>query len=348
MEGLDEIMDVGKREAMFYKPLERSLVKCNLCHQQCTIADGKRGICGVRVNEAGRLYTLVYGKAAATGLDPVEKKPLFHFYPGSSTYSISTVGCNFRCRNCQNYEISQMPKDYGPVVGERLPPEEVVSAAKRYRCKSIAYTYTEPTIFFEYAYETARLASEEGIKNIFVTNGYITEEALRTIEPHLDAANIDLKSLSDEFYRENCGARLQPVLDNIRLHKELGIWIEITTLIIPTLNDSEEELRSIAKFIKSVGEETPWHVSQFHPMYKLLDLPRTPVSTLRMARKVGDEEGLKYVYMGNVPGEGDESTYCHSCNERLVRRYGYEILENKIRDSTCPKCGARIDGIGMA
>lgn len=338
----------AKQEAMFYEPLEKSMVKCHLCHQLCTIPDGKRGICGVRVNEAGKLYTLVYGKAAATGIDPVEKKPLFHFQPGSSTYSISTVGCNFRCRNCQNYEISQMPKDYGPIVGNALSPEEVVSAAKRYGCQSIAYTYTEPTIFFEYAYETARLASREGIKNIFVTNGYITEDALRTIQPYLDAANIDLKSLSDEFYRENCGARLQPVLDNIKLHKELGVWVEITTLIIPTLNDSEGELRNVARFIKTVGEEIPWHVSQFYPMYKLLHLPRTPISTLRMAGKIGVEEGLRYVYMGNVPGEGGENTYCYKCSERLIHRFGYEILENKIEDSKCPKCGAHINGVELA
>ena len=339
---------LGKKEAMFYTPLEKSMVKCSLCRQLCTIADGKRGICGVRVNEAGRLYTLVYGKAAATGLDPVEKKPLFNFYPGSLTYSIATVGCNFRCGNCQNYEISQTPKNYGPIVGQDLPPEEVVDAAKRYRCRSIAYTYSEPAIFFEYAYETARLASKEGIKNIFVTNGYIGEDALRTIAPYLNAANIDLKSFSDEFYRKNCGARLQPLLDSIKLHKELGIWIEITTLIIPTLNDSEKELRNIARFLKAVGEEIPWHVSQFYPMYKLLDLPRTPVPTLRMARKVGIEEGLRYVYEGNVPGEEGGNTYCYKCNERLIHRYGYEILENKIKDSKCPRCGAEINGVGLA
>ncbi len=342
------MVGLGRKEAMFYDVLEQSTVKCRLCYQLCTIPEGKRGLCGVRVNEGGSLYTLVYGKAAATGLDPVEKKPLFHFHPGTSTYSISTVGCNFRCKNCQNHEISQMPKNYGPIVGEDLPPEEVVKAAKRYECKSIAYTYTEPAIFFEYAYETARLASEEGIKNIFVTNGYISEEALRTIRPYLDAANIDLKSFSDEFYRESCGARLQPVLDNIKLHKELGIWIEITTLIIPTLNDSEEELRKIARFIKDVGEEIPWHVSKFYPMYQLLQLPRTPVSTLEMARKVGIDEGLRYVYEGNVPGAEGENTYCYKCKQRLIRRFGYEILENNVKDSKCPKCGAGVDGAGLA
>ncbi|MEM3526785.1 MAG: AmmeMemoRadiSam system radical SAM enzyme, partial [Candidatus Bathyarchaeia archaeon] len=333
------MIDPNRREAMFYTPIEGSKVKCELCNHYCTILDGKTGICGVRINEAGRLYSMVYGKAAATGIDPVEKKPLYHFHPGSSTYSISTVGCNFKCRNCQNYEISQMPRDHNRIFGEDLPPEEVVDAAKRYRCESISYTYTEPTIFYEYAYETARIASREGLKNIFVTNGYISEDALKTIKPYLHAANIDLKSFSDSFYRENCGARLQPVLDNIRLHRELGIWVEVTTLIIPTMNDSEDELRSIAGFIKSVGEEIPWHVSQFYPMYRLLDLPRTPISTLKKARRIGLEAGLRYVYVGNVPGDEGENTYCYNCGERLIRRFGYEILENKIADSKCPKCG---------
>jgi pyruvate formate lyase activating enzyme len=337
--------DPDRREAMFYTPMDESKVRCGLCNHYCTILDGKTGICGVRLNEGGRLYTLVYGKAAATGIDPVEKKPLYHFHPGSSTYSISTVGCNFRCRNCQNYEISQMPRDHNRIFGENLPPEDVVEAAKRYRCDSISYTYTEPTIFYEYAYETARIASKQGLKNIFVTNGYISEEALKTVKPYLDAANIDLKSFSDSFYRENCGARLKPVLDSIRLHRELGIWVEVTTLIIPTMNDSEDELRSIAGFIKSVGEEIPWHVSQFYPMYRLLDLPRTPVSTLKKARRIGLDVGLRYVYVGNVPGDEGENTYCYNCGERLIRRFGYEILENKIVDSKCPKCGVEIDGV---
>ncbi|MBS7626386.1 AmmeMemoRadiSam system radical SAM enzyme [Candidatus Bathyarchaeota archaeon] len=339
------MVDTDRREAMFYTPIDESKVRCELCNHYCTILDGKTGICGVRINEGGRLYSMVYGKVAATGIDPVEKKPLYHFHPGTSTYSISTVGCNFRCRNCQNYEISQMPRDQNRIFGEGLPPEEVVEAAKRYRCESISYTYTEPTIFYEYAYDTARIASREGLKNIFVTNGYISADALKTIKPYLHAANIDLKSFSDSFYRENCGARLQPVLDNIRLHRELGIWVEVTTLIIPTMNDSEDELRSIAGFIKSVGEEIPWHVSQFYPMYRLLDLPRTPVSTLKMARRIGLEAGLRYVYVGNVPGDEGENTYCYNCGERLIRRFGYEILENKIGDSRCPKCGAEIDGV---
>lgn len=221
---------------MFYERLEGELVRCHLCSHRCRIAESKRGICGVRENRNGTLYTLVYGKAVATEVDPIEKKPLFHFYPSSRAYSIATVGCNFRCLNCQNYAISQMPKPQNPIIGENLTPEEIVEAAKRHNCKSIAYTYTEPVIFFEYAYETAKLASKEGIKNVFVTGGYITEEALKEIAPYLDAVNIDLKSFSDDFYRKICGARLQPVLDAIRLHKELGIWIEITLARITVLS----------------------------------------------------------------------------------------------------------------
>jgi pyruvate formate lyase activating enzyme len=337
--------DFKMKEAMFYESLGDNAVKCNLCSQRCKIADLKRGICAVRENRNGRLYSLVYGKVVARAVDPIEKKPLFNFLPGSRAYSIATVGCNFRCKNCQNFEISQMPKARNVILGQDVPPEETVMAAKQNSCESIAYTYTEPTIFFEYAYDTAKLASKEGIKNIFVTNGYITEEALIEIKPYLDAANIDLKSFSDGFYRKNCGARLKPVLDSIRLHKSLGIWIEITTLIIPTLNDSEDELRKIAEFIKEVGEEIPWHISQFYPTYRLLELPRTPITTLRRAREIGLEAGLRYVYEGNVPGEAGENTYCYKCGKRLIRRYGYQILENKIKNSVCPYCGAKIDGV---
>jgi len=335
------------KEAMFYEKLGNEMVKCNLCSHRCKITDSKRGICGVRENRNGTLYSLVYGKVVASAVDPIEKKPLFHFLPGSRAYSIATVGCNFRCGNCQNFEISQMFRDRDMIPGQDVTPEEIVMAAKRSGCESIAYTYSEPTIFFEYAYDTAKVASKEGIRNVFVTNGYIAEEALIEIKPYLDAANIDLKSFDDAFYRKNCGARLNPVLDSIRLHKSLGIWIEITTLIIPTLNDSEEELRKIAEFIKEVGEETPWHISQFYPMYKLLDLPRTPIATLRKARKIGLEVGLRYVYEGNVPGEAGENTYCYRCGKLLMRRHGYQILENRIKNCACSYCGARIDGVSM-
>ena len=333
------------KEAMFYEKTDDNLVNCNLCSHRCRrIADSKRGICGVRENRDGKLYSLVYGKAIARSIDPIEKKPLFNFLPGSLSYSIATVGCNFRCDNCQNFDISQLPKERNTIVGQDVSPKEVVSAAKRSGCLSIAYTYSEPTIFFEYAYDIAKLAHEEGLRNVFVTNGYITEEALREVSPYLDAANIDLKSFSDEFYRKRCGARLQPVLDSIRLYKKLGIWIELTTLIVPTLNDSEEELRKIANFVKEVGEDTPWHITQFHPMYNLPDLPQTPVSTLRKARQIGLEAGLKYVYEGNVLGENGENTYCPKCGKPLIRRFGYRIQENKIKNSKCTYCGTKING----
>ncbi len=335
------------KEAMFYEKSGDKVVKCNLCSHRCKITDSKRGICSVRENRDGRLYSLVYGKVISRAVDPIEKKPLFNFLPSSRAYSIATVGCNFRCGNCQNFEISQMPRDRNQIMGQEVSPEEIVKEAKRFNCESIAYTYTEPTIFFEYAYDIAKLASKEGIRNVFVTNGYIAEEALIEIKPYLDAANIDLKSFSEDFYRKNCGARLDPVLDSIRLHKSLAIWIEITTLIIPGLNDSEEELRKIAGFIKEVGAEIPWHISRFHPMYKLLDLPRTPVATLHRAREIGYDVGLRYVYEGNVPGEAGENTYCHNCGKLLIQRYGYQILENMVKDSACPYCSAKIDGVNV-
>ncbi len=335
------------KEAMFYEKIADNRVNCNLCSHRCrNIAQSKRGLCGVRENIDGKLFSLVYGRLVARSVDPIEKKPLFHFLPGSLSYSISTVGCNFRCDNCQNFDISQLPRERKVVIGRETPPEAVVLAAKQNGCKSIAYTYTEPTIFFEYALDVAKLAKKEGLKNVFVTNGYITEEALREIAPYLDAANIDLKSFSDVFYQSNCGARLQPVLDSIKLHKSLGIWVELTTLVIPTLNDSDKELQLIADFIKEeVGPETPWHVSGFHPMYQLLDVASTPVKTLQKARQIGLETGLKYVYVGNVPGENGESTFCPECGKTLIHRIGYRINENIVKDSKCPYCGSKIDGI---
>jgi pyruvate formate lyase activating enzyme len=333
------------KEGKFYERMSGETVKCNLCNHKCIMSDTKRGICGVRENRNGSLYSLVYGKIVSQAVDPIEKKPLFHFFPNSKAYSIATVGCNFKCDNCQNFEISQMPKNSNFILGQDVSPEEIVMEAKRNNCKSIAYTYTEPTIFFEYAYDTAKLASKERIKNVFVTNGYITEEALNEIKPYLDAANIDLKSFHDSFYRKNCGARLNPVLDSIKAYKSLGIWIEITTLIIPTLNDSDEELKKIAEFIKEVGEEIPWHISRFHPRYMLINLPATPIGTLRKARRIGLEAGLRYVYEGNVPGEAGENTYCYNCGKLLINRYIYQIQEIRTKESNCPDCGVKIDGV---
>jgi pyruvate formate lyase activating enzyme len=335
------------KEAMFYENIDGK-VRCHLCNHHCVIKDGKRGICAVRQNQNGRLYSLVYGKSVAVGVDPIEKKPFFNFYPGTSSYSIATVGCNFHCLHCQNWEISQMPRGKGgEIIGDELGPERIVSEAMGSGCKSIAYTYTEPTIFFEYAYDTAKLSHKEGIKNLFVTNGYTSGEAIREIAPFLDAANVDLKSFDEDFYREVCGAKLQPVLDNIRLYKELGVWVEVTTLIIPGYNDDESQLKEIAEFIKKVGDEIPWHITAFYPAYKLLDVPPTPVESLRKARDIGLSSGLRYVYEGNVPGEGGENTYCSNCGELLIERRGYYIKRNKLVDGGCPKCKTKMDGVGI-
>jgi len=329
---------------MFYEKLADEKVRCYLCAHHCTIHREKRGICGVRINTNGTLYSLVYGKLISLNIDPIEKKPLFHFYPASSSFSIATVGCNFKCKHCQNYEISQYPHSHDDVPGENISPEQVVDAAGQSGCKSISYTYTEPAIYFEFAYDCARLAHKRGIKNVFVSNGYIGPEATRTIAPYLDAVNIDLKG-SDEFYKRICGARLRPVTKTIQLMKELGVWVEVTTLLIPTHNDSDEDLDAIIEFIYSVNPGIPWHVSQFYPAFELLDQPRTPVETLKRARERGFQKGLKYVYEGNVPGQGAENTYCHNCNEILVERFGYRIVKNRMKNGSCFQCHEKIDGI---
>jgi pyruvate formate lyase activating enzyme len=332
------------KEAMFYEKLDEKKVRCFLCSHHCTIKEGKRGICHVRKNMDGTLYSLVYGKVISMHIDPIEKKPLFHFLPSSTSFSIATAGCNFRCEHCQNFEISQYPMEHEDIPGQTVTPEDIVEAAARNGCESISYTYTEPTIFFEFAYDCAKLAHRRGIKNVFVSNGYTTPEATRVIAPYLHGNNIDLKG-SDDFYRKICSARLEPVKETIRLMKELGVWVEVTTLIIPDLNDSEEDLRDIAGFIKSVDPNIPWHVTQFYPTYKLMDKPRTPVKTLQKAMEIGLEAGLKYVYEGNVPGEGGENTYCHNCKELLIKRLGFSIVENNIKDGQCVKCGTGIKGV---
>ena len=335
------------KEAMFYEREPEGWVRCGLCRFRCLIAEGGLGICAVRENRGGTLYSLVYGKICAENVDPIEKKPLLHVMPGSRSYSIATVGCNFQCHHCQNYSISQVERD-APIRGEVRTPREIVQRALDNNCSSISYTYTEPTIFFEFAYDTARLAREAGLKNIFVTNGYISREALATIAPFLDAANIDLKGFSDHFYRDFVHARLSEVLDSIIEYSKQGIWLELTTLIIPGLNDSEAELRGIAEFIvANLGIDTPWHVSRFYPTYRLTDTPRTPISTLRRVREIGIAAGLRYVYEGNVPDEGGETTCCPSCSTMLIKRCRFEIDTNRIRNGACPDCGADIAGLEL-
>lgn len=360
-------MDV-LHEARFYEKRPGNEVLCLLCPHDCHIRDGGRGICGVRYNRGGTLYTLVYDRVISREIDPVEKKPLFNFLPGSEAYSIATVGCSLRCSFCQNWQISQWPKDHLPsatgekaeavcprleelghrVAGERVTPKMIVDAAAASGCASIAYTYTEPTIFYELAYDTAVLARSRGLRNIFVTNGFIAEAPLRELAKVLDAANVDLKFFNPESYRHVSRARLEPILAAIRLYRELGVWVEVTTLVIPGLNDSDDELRKIAEFVLSVGPEVPWHVSQFYPAYRMLDRPPTPIETLQRAAAIGRKVGLRYVYEGNVPGERGENTYCWRCGELLIERYGYVIRRNRIVGEACPKCSAHIDGVGMS
>lgn len=341
-----EKLAASTSEAMFWEALPDDQVHCYLCAQHCVIQEGRQGVCGVRENRGGKLYTLVYGLAAAGHIDPIEKKPIFHMRPGSRSLSVATPGCNFRCFYCQNWDISQMTKGKeGTISGQILEPAEVVALAKRYGCGSIAYTYTEPTIFYEYAYETARLAHPEGIYNIFVTNGFMTKEPLEAIEPYLDAANVDLKGFRPTTYKKVMGGNLEPVLETLERMKALGIWVEVTTLVIPTVNDSDEELRDIARFVRGLGAETPWHISRFHPDYKMTDIPFTPASTLRRGYEIGREEGLRYVYVGNIPGDETESTLCYTCQAMLIRRYGFQIVENRLKDGHCPDCGTAIDGV---
>jgi len=339
-------MEKTMQEARFYEKKEEGKVHCHLCAHECKIDPGKRGLCHVRENQEGTLFTLVYGMVVAENIDPIEKKPLFHFLPGSRSYSIATAGCNFMCLHCQNYDISQFPKKHGgKIPGMARSPEAIVREAKANRCATISYTYTEPTIFLEFAQDTARLAQEQGIKNVFVSNGFMTAESAKALAEVIEGDNIDLKSFRDDFYRKVCKARLQPVLDTIERLKRAGVWIEVTTLIIPGHNDSVEELTEIAQFIKGVGPEIPWHVSAFHPTYQMMDRPRTAAEILLKAREIGLTAGLRYVYTGNIPGQGGENTYCYSCGEVLIERLGYAIKGFILQDGKCPKCQTAIDGV---
>jgi len=336
------------KEAILFERLDKGKVRCNLCYHRCIIKEGSYGICGVRKNTGGTLFTLVYDKIIAAHVDPIEKKPLFQFYPGSKAYSIATVGCNFTCKHCQNADISQFTQERkGHIIGDTISPEDIVRDAEHSGCTSIAYTYTEPTIFFELCFDTSALAHTKGIKNVFVSNGYMTPETLKEISPYLDGINIDLKAFTESFYKEICGARLEPVLSTIKLARDLGIWVEVTTLVIPTLNDSAGELKQIAEFIKGVAPDIPWHISQFYPTYQLTQLPRTPVETLHLARDIGIQAGLHYVYEGNVPGRGNENTYCHSCGKLLIERWGYSIKKNTVEDGRCPSCKSSVAGVGL-
>ena len=333
-------------DAMLWEAMDGQAVRCELCGHGCVIAAGKYGVCRVRQNVAGRLKATTYGLLVAVHVDPIEKKPLFHFLPGSRSLSIAGPGCNFQCDFCQNWQISQSPRMESPLRGQATTPEQLVTAATNHDCASISYTYTEPTVFFELAYETAKLAHGRGIGNCFVSNGFMTPRAVETIAPHLDAINVDLKAFRDETYRRVMKARLEPVLTALKALVAAGVWVEVTTLIVPDMNDSDAELGDIAGFIATeLGPAVPWHVSRFHGDFKMRDHQPTPIETLERACRIGAAAGLRHIYSGNVPGHADERTRCPSCGEVVIDRMGYSIRSVHLADGACEKCGEKIEGV---
>lgn len=331
-------------KAVLWEKTGDGKIHCFLCGHQCRIAPEGSGFCGVRQNRGDELFTHAYGRVIAANVDPIEKKPLYHFLPGTTSYSVAAPGCNFHCGFCQNWEISQ------PVVGEGfesagmpMSPQQIVDSACAKGCRSISYTYTEPTIFFEYALDTAALARKKGLANVFVTNGYMTKEAIDAAKPFVDAANIDLKSFRDDFYREVCAGSLAPVLDSIRLMRAAGIWVEVTTLVIPGKNDSRDELADIAQFLAGVDTDIPWHISRFHPSYKFDGIAPTSEDTLKAALQEGRRAGIKYIYIGNVYGWGND-TECAACRGSLVKRHVYTVTENNVTAGRCSLCGAGVPG----
>ncbi len=335
------------REATHYKKLDEGRVECEVCPRGCKVALKERGYCGVRENIGGTYHTLVYGRACSANVDPIEKKPLFHFLPGAKALSIATAGCNVECKFCQNWEISQFRPEQ--VRSMDFPPERVVREAMQNGIESIAFTYTEPVVFYEYMFDTAKLAKQKGVKSVMISNGYIKEEPMSELCEHLSAVKIDLKAFTEKFYVELCSGKLQPVLDTLKLLKKKKMWFEIVVLVIPTLNDGEDEITRMCDWVcGELGPDVPVHFSRFHPTYKIKNLPPTPVSTLTRAREIAMLAGLNYVYIGNVPGHEGESTYCPNCKRVLVHRIGYNIIMDGIKKGRCVYCNRRIAGIWEA
>jgi len=332
------------KEALFYKKLKNKIVQCQLCPRFCIIKPGERGKCRVRENQKGKLISLVYGKPCSLALDPIEKKPLYHFLPGQIALSIATVGCNLNCKHCQNWEISQAnPED---VSSQETKPEDVIKEAKKNKVKIISYTFTEPTIFYEYMLDIAKLAKKQGIKNMIVSNGFINPEPLKQLCKYIDGANIDLKSIDNNFYKKICDARVKPVLESLKILKQEEVWVEITNLLIPTLNDKEKDIERLVGWIKNnLGAEVPVHFTAFYPTYQLSNLPRTSIETLKKARKQAKKAGLKYVYTGNIPDDEGDNTFCPKCKKLLIKRRLFSVIENNLKESKCPYCNEKIDGV---
>jgi pyruvate formate lyase activating enzyme len=332
-------------EARYYTRCDDGSVQCGLCPHGCVIKAGRRGICKVRKNEDGRLFSLNYGRAIAIHHDPIEKKPLFHVLPGSSSTSVATAGCNMRCEHCQNHDISQLPARSGQIPGRQLSPAQVVAQAAAARSQTISFTYTEPTIFMEWAQDIAVAASGQGLRCVSVSNGFTSLEPLTDLAANLLAANIDLKAHGQDFYRKVCGAELAPVLRTIARLRELGVWVEVTTLLIPGWNDSDQELSRLARFLVSVDPAMPWHLSRFHPDNQMHDRTPTPLSTIKRAREIGQAAGLRYVYSGNVWGDEGENTLCPGCSAKVIERHGFSVIQNRLLNGACPDCGRVIDGV---
>ncbi|MCF7958209.1 MAG: AmmeMemoRadiSam system radical SAM enzyme [Phycisphaerae bacterium] len=338
-------MDNKTHKAVLWNALDHQAVQCKLCSFRCKIAPGELGICQVRKNMDGALFSLNYHSICSAGIDPIEKKPLFHFQPGQRSFSISTMGCNFQCDFCQNWQISQTPRRQKQINGQNYTPQQIVDSAIAQQCRSISYTYTEPTIFMEIAADCGRLARQKGLANVFVSNGYMTAEAIDYARDFLDAVNVDLKAFTNDFYRDMCKASLKPVLETLKKIAATDIWLEVTTLVIPGLNDSNQELKQLAGFIADeLGPDVPWHVSRFHPTFERTDAQPTPTETLVNAYQIGKDAGLHYVYVGNIPGCNYESTYCPDCGNRLIERVGYQLGQYNIINAACPGCGAKVAG----
>lgn len=339
-----KLKGLARHEALFWDKLADNKIKCRLCPRECEVADVERGYCGVRENQGGKYQTLVYGSLCSANMDPIEKKPLFHYLPGTAAFSIATAGCNVECKFCQNWQISQFrPEQVESVI---ITPEQLVSACKSRGATTLAYTYSEPVVFYEYMHDTAAAARREGIGSAMISNGYIQEKPLRQLCRHLTAVKIDFKGFTEKFYAEQCNAELKPVMATLETLRDIGIWFELVILVIPTLNDSPDEIRQMSRWVvQHLGPDVPMHFTRFHPTYRVTNLPATPVSTLDQCRKIAMDAGVHYVYAGNVPMHPGENTYCHGCREELIRRVGFQITSNRIKNGRCPKCGAKIPGV---
>ncbi len=335
---------VTRHEALHWEKLDDNKVKCVLCPRECEVADVERGYCGVRENQGGRYQTLVYGAVCSANVDPIEKKPLFHYLPGTPAFSIATAGCNIECKFCQNWQISQFRPEQ--VKSVEVLPERLIASCKARGCPTIAYTYSEPVIFYEYMYDAAALARKQGVGSVMISNGYIQEKPLRELCEHLTAVKIDFKAFTKRFYADTCAGELEPVLKTLEVLKDIGIWFEMVVLIIPTLNDSPDEIRQMSRWVLDhLGPDVPMHFTRFHPTYRVTNLPRTPVSTLDRCRRIALDEGIHYVYAGNVPLHPGENTFCHNCQTEVIGRAGFRIASNKMVDGKCPKCETRIPGV---